>query len=520
MDNLFKEQLPIEIRKDLLKSAAEKAFANGVSYVSIIQRFATLVYPQLIQRIEALEVSDSSDLLPLLFIQAKREYFETKEWITLNLLIYKEVAKQKELHEEKEIEELLNRQLQRINRHASKVYELACRNFPSDYADQRVKIEAELDRALIGNPEKLAIYTQEQKQIYFEKIKTTKTHLQEMTTWIVQERPKWFKWLMDEARGLNLSLKEKWPYPVIYTIHNSLYIPLEVPEHFLGIGEGKIICRTVDLDKGRILALVKPRILYALKEETEEMRAKQEHNFEFAWRESNFLMKLQGKKGIIEVVERAVFKINEKQHLFLIEEKYEESSLMNYVLNLGTVKKTFDFKTKIEIARCILQGLIHIHDANILHRDIKPHNVLIDTSDPHQIKAVICDFNVACFMDETKMIEQEGFSPVGCPPEYARGVIARNRQMIMKATTAKMDIWAMGVVLWFIFFLEPPPWLKTNEISDIFLQLIKLTPDWFPQEFQHRPFASLIKAMLSLDPNRRPYATEAYEEFERLARSE
>jgi hypothetical protein len=514
--NLIQEQFPIEIRRDSLIRSAKRAFENGISYASIIQRFATSVYPNLIQCIEALELSESSDLLPALFIRAKRAYFETKGWIDLNLEVYKKVSKQVQFQEEKKIAELLFRQSQRIERHASKIYELAHRYFPAQYSEQLARIEAELDRVLIGNPDKLAIYTEEQKEIYFEKIKTSKRYLREMADWVVQDRPNWFKLMMEDTRGFYLSIPERSPYPVLYTIRNSVYIPLETPEHFLGIGEGKIICRTIDLDQGKILALVKPRTLYSLHAETEEELAKQEDIFDFAWRESNFLMQLQGKKGIIQVFERAVFKMNKKQHLFLIEEKYD-SNLIRHVFSTDPSKVELDFRAKVNIARCIFQGLIHIHNANMIHRDIKPHNILLDLSDLDHTHAVICDFNLACYTDERKKLEEAGFAPMGCPPEYSQALFSRNKQILAKATTQKMDIWAMGVVLWFIFFTDKPlPWLQAEDEAAMLIYLARLPPDWFPKELEDGPFAPLIKKMLALDPNKRPTAVEAYEEFELL----
>jgi serine/threonine protein kinase len=513
---LIRERFPIEIRRESLIHSAKRAFENGISYASIIQRFATSVYPNLMQRIEALELSESSGLLPILFIQAKRTYFETKEWIDLNLEVYKQVSNQGQFKEEKEIAELLFRQLQRIECHASKIYELAHRSFPTQYSEQLGRIEAELDRVLIGNPDKLAIYTKEQKGIYFEKIKTSKKELREMADWVIQERPNWFKLIMEDARGFYLPIPGRSPYPVLYTIRNSVYIPLETPEHFLGIGEGKIICRTIDLDQGKILALVKPRTLYSLHVETEKALAKQEDIFDFALRESNFLMQLQGKKGIIQVFEWAVFKMNKKQHLFLIEEKYD-SNLIRHVFSTDPSKVELGFRAKVNIARCIFQGLINIHNANMIHRDIKPHNILLDLSDPDHTHAVICDFNLACYTDERKKLEEAGFAPMGCPPEYVQALFSRNKHTLAKATTQKMDIWAMGVVLWFIFFTDRPlPWLQAEDEAAMLIYLARLPLDWFPKELEDRPFALLIKKMFSINPNQRPTAVEAYEEFELL----
>lgn len=43
------------------------------------------------------------------------------------------------------------------------------------------------------------------------------------------------------------------------------------------------------------------------------------------------------------------------------------------------------------IAKGLIQGLIHIHKTGILHRDIKPQNILLD----EHMNPKICDFGVA-----------------------------------------------------------------------------------------------------------------------------
>lgn len=516
MQNIYSEQLPIEMREALLIEKAKAAFRKTTSYASIIEKFATSVFPRLIKRIEALEKNQSDDLYPSLFLQAKREYLEAKAWIDLNFRVYKEVSKKTDFKEESEIAKLLIRQLQRIERYTQTTLDAAIRRFPKNYSAPLSKIEEQLDRILIGRPQNLAPYTREQKAIFFDKIKASKQMLREMAEWALQERPKWFQQLMNEGRGFYLSRPEKWAYSFIYTLHDNLYIPLESPEHFLGIGEGKIICRTLDLEKGKILALVKPRVLILSEKETEKAAAKRGELFDFAWRESNFLMKLRGKKGVIEVVERIVFKMDENQHLFLIEEKYEGSNLMNYVLGGRGGHKELDFKQKIAVTRCLLQGLVHIHEADILHRDIKPQNALIDLS-AGSVNAVICDFNLACYTHETLKLGQHGFSPMGCSPEYARAILSTKREKIAKASTTKLDIWAMGTLLCFLFFNEMPPWMKKPDLPEILNFLANLSADWIPEAYIGHPLSSFILKLLSIDPEKRPIAIEAYEEFELLA---
>ncbi len=191
MSIVNKELFPIEIREDLLKEGAKKAFEQGASLSSLLKKFTTSVYPTLIKRIESLETNASVDLFIPLFLEAKREYFEAKAWIHLNLTLFKEVKNLKEVKEEKEIDEILERQWQRIDRYRDRVIEIADSKFPQTYEPQLLKIEFELDKILIGSPEKLSIYTQEQREIYFGKIAASKKILREMAAWIVQRRPQY-----------------------------------------------------------------------------------------------------------------------------------------------------------------------------------------------------------------------------------------------------------------------------------------------------------------------------------------
>lgn len=95
-----------------------------------------------------------------------------------------------------------------------------------------------------------------------------------------------------------------------------------------------------------------------------------------------------------------------------------------------------DILTAVNIACDIANGLCHAHNNNIVHCDIKPHNILM-TSDGH---AKIADFGIARAVTESTMTYSGNV--VGSvryfSPEQAQG----------GAITPKSDIYSLGVVMY------------------------------------------------------------------------
>ncbi|XP_028968242.1 protein kinase gsk3-like [Galendromus occidentalis] len=92
----------------------------------------------------------------------------------------------------------------------------------------------------------------------------------------------------------------------------------------------------------------------------------------------------------------------------------------------------------------ILRGLEHMHRRNIAHRDIKPHNVLIDV---HQQIVKICDFGSAKNIKDPK---SPNLTYV-CSRWYrAPELLQQNAEY-----TTKVDIWSCGCVLGELVLLRP-----------------------------------------------------------------
>lgn len=142
------------------------------------------------------------------------------------------------------------------------------------------------------------------------------------------------------------------------------------------------------------------------------------------------LMKNLNNSNILKLYEV----IRTRKNLYLVLEYCEQGDLMKYI---KTKNNNFDY---IYIFQIIL-GLKYLYNKSILHRDIKPQNILIDNN---IIK--ICDFGFARDLKNNDLLNTFCGSPLYMAPEILK----------LGEYTDKSDIWSLGVIIYEILFKEHP----------------------------------------------------------------
>ncbi|XP_037091954.1 phosphorylase b kinase gamma catalytic chain, skeletal muscle/heart isoform-like isoform X2 [Pollicipes pollicipes] len=256
------------------------------------------------------------------------------------------------------------------------------------------------------------------------------------------------------------------------------------PKEVLGRGVSSTVRRCVDKESG---------VEYAVKIIDISEADHGSDIKESTHREIEVLRMVQGHPYVIELHD--VFE--SETHIFLVFELLRQGELFDYLTTVVTLSEK---KTK-HIMKQLLEALLHVHDKSVVHRDVKPENILLD--DNLDIK--LTDFGFARILRPG----EELYDLVGTPGYLAPELLRANMVETAPGYRFEVDTWACGVVMYTLLVGCPPFWHRKQMVMLRNIMEGKYTfgsPEW--DDVTDAP-KDLIGRLLTVDPARRITVREA-----------
>jgi serine/threonine protein kinase len=173
-------------------------------------------------------------------------------------------------------------------------------------------------------------------------------------------------------------------------------------------------------------------------------------------------------------------------------------SLRERIDEHGPLEPLLAAKVGLQIANALQVA----HEAGILHRDVKPGNVLVDES--RSMRAVLTDFGLARAHSDAMTIKTDEVltgSAAYMAPERVDG----------QPAVAASDLWSLGAML-YEAVEGKPPFKRPETVASL---VAVLNDDPAPSE-KAGPLRPVIDGLLSKDPDERLTAADAASMLERI----
>jgi serine/threonine protein kinase len=177
-----------------------------------------------------------------------------------------------------------------------------------------------------------------------------------------------------------------------------------------------------------------------------------------------------------------MFDAFETEREFCVVTEYAQGELFDIL----TDDQRLPEKTVQQIAKQLVKALHYLHSHRIIHRDMKPQNVLIGSNG--RIK--LCDFGFARAMSNNTMV----LTSIKGTPLYMSPELVKEQPY-----DSSSDLWSLGVILYELFVGQPP--FYTNSIYTLINHIVK-DPVKYPTDMS-KEFKSFLQGLLQKNPAKR-----------------
>ncbi|MBW8874362.1 MAG: protein kinase [Acidobacteria bacterium] len=163
--------------------------------------------------------------------------------------------------------------------------------------------------------------------------------------------------------------------------------------------------------------------------------------------------------------------------------------------SLGELCEELTIETKVRLIRDVARAVHAAHRNGLIHRDLKPGNILLAREESGELHPFVVDFGLALEQDETTLSRTGMISgtPAYISPEQAQG----------KALDRRTDVYSLGVVLYELLAGFPP--FKGSNLARILVELVQEDAKPLRQIDPAIPedLETLVAKCLEKDPARR-----------------
>ncbi|GAN07294.1 hypothetical protein MAM1_0155c06790 [Mucor ambiguus] len=181
-----------------------------------------------------------------------------------------------------------------------------------------------------------------------------------------------------------------------------------------------------------------------------ESKKRKLEDLELQIEEIEILKQLPGHLNIIRFIEVIDNDPDNEDSIFIVTEIAEKGIIMDVTPHAMT--KPISEGQCREIFSQLVAAVEHLHSNNIVHRDIKPQNLVMSNSN---IVKLIDFGNATCITTDTLSSTSSSVgSPAFMAPELLKRAARRNQESAVSPTCA--DLWSMGVTLYCLVYGQLP----------------------------------------------------------------
>lgn len=189
-----------------------------------------------------------------------------------------------------------------------------------------------------------------------------------------------------------------------------------------------------------------------------------------------------------------------KNSIYLVLELLEGGELLQHI----SEKATLTFKDYWKVMRCILEALAYMAENRIMHRDLKPDNMILKEKNKlENCTLKLVDFGLATHCDVPEYLFKRCGTPGFVAPEVINAPSNENIHY-----DPKCDVFSAGVIL-YILITERSPF-DGKSFKEILQKNKQCKVDFKnPKLRKNKSALDLLQRMLEVDPERRLSAKEA-----------